>query len=61
MATERLLSHPDAPPREPLVVSARCFLEFCVANPGRFHRMLQRTVAGFEPTDESLAVWRFAF
>ena len=35
---------------------AVAFVDYCVANPHRYHLMFQRTVPGFEPTETSHAV-----
>lgn len=36
--------------------TAEAFLRYCVTHPARYHLMLQRTVPGFRPGDESHAV-----
>ncbi len=40
-------------PAAALIAAVRAVLEFCVASPARYHLMLQRTVPGFTPTQES--------
>lgn len=40
-------------PAEALTAAVRAVLAFCVASPARYHLMLQRTVPGFTPTQES--------
>ena len=42
-----------AAPAGALIAAVRAVLEFCVASPARYHLMLQRTVPGFTPTQES--------
>ncbi len=39
-----------------LIAAVQTVLGFCAASPARYHLMLQRTVPGFTPSDESLAV-----
>jgi AcrR family transcriptional regulator len=40
-------------PTEALIATVQTILELCAASPARYHLMLQRTVPGFTPTDES--------
>src|SRR5260221_2776071 len=40
-------------PADALIAAMRTELPFCVASPSRYHLMLQRTVPGFTPTQES--------
>src|SRR5258708_23876916 len=40
-------------PADALIAAVRAVLAFCVASPARYHLMLQRTVPGFTPTQES--------
>ena len=40
-------------PADALIAAVRTVLAFCVASPARYHLMLQRTVPGFTPTQES--------
>ena len=43
-------------PRERARRGAHRYFEFCVADPVRYQLLFQRTVPGFEPTEESYAV-----
>jgi AcrR family transcriptional regulator len=47
---------PNDDPVEAVVDLAVRIVDFCVANPARYHLMLQRTLPGFEPSEESLGV-----
>lgn len=38
---------------EGVVAVAEAVVDYCVANPARYHLMLQRTLPGFEPSDDS--------
>jgi len=40
-------------PDDALIAAVQAVLGFCVASPARYHLMLQRTVPGFTPTQES--------
>ena len=40
-------------PADALIAAVQAVLAFCVASPARYHLMLQRTVPGFTPTQES--------
>jgi AcrR family transcriptional regulator len=42
-------------PRDLLVASARRFAEFCTSDPSRYQLLFQRTLPGFEPSEESYA------
>jgi AcrR family transcriptional regulator len=39
-----------------LQVLGRAFFDFCVEDPARYQLLFQRTIPGFEPSDESYAV-----
>lgn len=47
--------------REALTVGARRFAEFCVADPTRYQLLFQRTIPGFEPSEESYAIAKRAY
>lgn len=42
--------------RETSIVAAYAFFDFCTADPARFQLLFQRTVPGFAPSEESMAV-----
>ncbi|WP_222432086.1 TetR/AcrR family transcriptional regulator [Leekyejoonella antrihumi] len=42
--------------REVLLAAATAFVGFCVEDPARHQLLFQRTVPGFEPSDESYAI-----
>ena len=44
-------ANPD--PIDAVVAVAEAVVEYCAANPARYHLMFQRTVPGFSPSDES--------
>lgn len=44
---------PQAEPVGGVVDVAVAFVDYCVANPARYHLMFQRTIPGFEPSAES--------
>ena len=43
-------------PRRAVHVMARAFFDFCTADPARYQLLFQRTVPGFEPSEEAYAV-----
>lgn len=43
-------------PIEGMVDVATAFVDYCVSHPARYHLMLQRTVPGFEPSEQSHSV-----
>ena len=43
-------------PREAVRVMAHQFLAFCVEDPARYQLLFQRTIPGFEPSEESYAL-----
>ena len=51
-----LAEHSD--PVEWLVRSARVFVDFCTSDTVRFQLLFQRTIPGFEPSEESYAIAR---
>lgn len=42
-----------ADPEAGVVEVARCFVDYCVNHPARYHLMFQRTLPGFEPSADS--------
>ncbi len=62
-ANAALLAHldRDAEPDDPvdgLRQQAHHFVDFCVADPARYQLLFQRSIPGFEPSDESYALAR---
>jgi AcrR family transcriptional regulator len=49
---------PAADPTAALRALARQFVEFCTEDPVRYQLLFQRTIPGFEPSEESYAVAR---
>jgi AcrR family transcriptional regulator len=49
---------PAADPTAALRALARQFVEFCIEDPVRYQLLFQRTIPGFEPSEESYAVAR---
>jgi AcrR family transcriptional regulator len=48
----------DADPVVALRQSARCFVDFCTEDLARYQLLFQRTIPGFEPSEESYSVAR---
>ncbi len=46
----------NSAPTEALIAAVQTVLAMCAGSPARYHLMLQRTVPGFTPTDESHSV-----
>lgn len=47
--------------REALHVSARLFADFCLADPTRYQLLFQRTIPGFEPSEDSYELAKQAY
>ena len=47
---------PNDDPVDAVVDLAVAVVDYCVASPARYHLMFQRTIPGFEPSEESHAV-----